>query len=60
MASDVLYEAMKLAAKKRKIKVSPQHDLYKRVDPYFSMSFIVHKMRMTLKPKMLIFVWILV
>ena len=35
MASDVLYEAMKLAAKKRKIKASPQHDLYKRVDPYF-------------------------
>ena len=35
MASDVLYEAMKLAAKKRKIKASPRHDLYKRVDPYF-------------------------
>ncbi len=35
MASDVLYEAMKLAAKNRKIKASPRHDLYKRVDPYF-------------------------
>lgn len=35
MANDKLYLAMKEAAKKRKIKASPQHDLYKRVDPYF-------------------------
>ena len=30
MGKDVLYEAMKIAAKKRKIKASPQHDLYKK------------------------------
>lgn len=30
-----LYQAMKAAAKKRKIKLSAEHDLYKKVDPYF-------------------------
>lgn len=35
MGKDSLYEAMKVAAKKRKIKASPEHDLYKRVEPYF-------------------------
>lgn len=35
MAKDELYEAMKVAAKKRKIKASPEHDLYKMKDPYF-------------------------
>lgn len=30
-----LYQAMKLEAKKRKIKLSAEHDLYKKVDPYF-------------------------
>lgn len=39
MGKDSLYEAMKTAAKKRKIKSSPQHDLYKRVDPYFLHTF---------------------
>ena len=33
MGKDSLYEAMKVAAKKRKIKASPEHDLYKRVEP---------------------------
>lgn len=34
-----LYQAMKAAAKRRKIKLSPQHDLYKKVDPYFYHAF---------------------
>ncbi len=32
---DQLYQAMKVEAKKRGIKASPQHDLYKMVAPYF-------------------------
>ena len=32
---DKLYQAMKDVAKKRKIKSSPQHDLYWTCDPYF-------------------------
>ena len=39
MGKDVLYEAMKIAAKKRKIKASPQHDLYKKDEPYFYCAF---------------------
>lgn len=34
-----LYQAMKVAAKKRKIKLSAEHDLYKKVDPYFFNAF---------------------
>ena len=30
-----LYQAMKIAAKQRKIKLSAEHDIYKKVDPYF-------------------------
>ena len=33
--ADKLYQAMKAVAKKRKIKSSPQHDLYWTCDPYF-------------------------
>lgn len=32
-----LYQAMKSAARARKIKLSAQHDLYKEESPYFSM-----------------------
>ena len=39
MGKDVLYEAMKVAAKRRKIKASPQHDLYKKDEPYFYCAF---------------------
>lgn len=39
MSKDSLYEAMKIAAGKRKIKASPQHDLYKRIEPYFFHTF---------------------
>lgn len=39
MGKDTLYEAMKTAAGKRKIKASPQHDLYKKVEPYFFNAF---------------------
>lgn len=35
MRKDLLYEAMKAAAKQRKFKASPQHDLYKKDGPYF-------------------------
>ena len=35
MGKDMLYEAMKAVAKQRKIKASPQHDLYKKDEPYF-------------------------
>ena len=35
MGKDMLYETMKAVAKQRKIKASPQHDLYKRDEPYF-------------------------
>lgn len=31
----MLYQTMKAATKKRKIKLSAEHDLYKKVDPYF-------------------------
>ncbi len=30
-----IYQAMKIAAKKRKIKLSAEGDIYKKVDPYF-------------------------
>jgi len=40
---DKLYETMKVAAKKRKIRASPQHDLYWMDDPYFfSSSYFWH------------------
>ena len=39
MGKDVLYEAMKVAAKQRKIKASPQHDFYKKDEPYFCCAF---------------------
>lgn len=35
MGKDILYETMKFAAKQRKIKASAEHDLYKKVEPYF-------------------------
>ena len=35
MGKDILYETMKVIAKQRKIKASKEHDLYKKVDPYF-------------------------
>lgn len=35
----LLYQAMKAAAKERKIKLSAEHDLYKKVDPYFFNAF---------------------
>ena len=33
------YQALKIAAKARKIKLSAEHDIYKRVDPYFYHAF---------------------
>lgn len=36
---DKLYQAMKAVAKKRKVRASPQHDLYWMRDPYFFHSF---------------------
>ncbi|MBR0377725.1 MAG: hypothetical protein IJI04_04835, partial [Lachnospiraceae bacterium] len=33
------YKALKLAAKARKIKLSAERDLYKRIDPYFYHAF---------------------
>lgn len=30
-----LYQAMKVATKSRKIKLSAEHDIYKKIDPYF-------------------------
>ncbi|MBQ5562082.1 MAG: hypothetical protein IIT39_01670 [Clostridia bacterium] len=39
MGIDVLHTAMKAAAKKRKIKLSAEDDLYKRIDPYFYDTF---------------------
>ena len=35
MGKDMFYETMKIVAKQRKIKASPQHDLYKKDEPYF-------------------------
>ena len=32
MGKDILYETMKIVAKQRNIKASPQHDLYKKSD----------------------------
>lgn len=39
MGKDTFYEAMKAAAKKRKMKASPQHDLFKKAGPYFYSAF---------------------
>lgn len=40
----ILYQAMKIEAKKRKIKLSMEHDLYKKVDPYFfNVSYYIDK-----------------
>lgn len=36
---DKLYQAMKAAAKKRKLRASPEHDLYRMRDPYFFSAF---------------------
>ena len=33
------YQALKLAAKARKIKLSAERDIYKRIDPYFYHAF---------------------
>ena len=35
MGKDKLYETMKVVAKQRKMKASPQHDLYKKDGLYF-------------------------
>ena len=39
MGKDKLYETMKVVAKQRKMKASPQHDLYKKDEPYFYHAF---------------------
>ena len=39
MGKDMFYETMKGVAKQRKIKASPQHDLYKKDEPYFYHAF---------------------
>ncbi len=40
----ILYQAMKVATNKRKIKLSAEHDIYKRVDPYFfNVSYFIDK-----------------
>ena len=36
---DKFYKALKVATKARKIKLSAQHDIYKRADPYFFSAF---------------------
>jgi len=38
-SADRLYQAMKTAAKGRKVKASPQHDLYRMGGPYFFHAF---------------------
>ena len=39
MGKDILYETMKVIAKQRKFKASPEHDLYKKSEPYFYHAF---------------------
>ena len=39
MSKDQFYEAMKVIAKEKGVKASPQHDLYKAVPPYFLNAF---------------------
>ncbi|MBO7440524.1 MAG: hypothetical protein J6T60_00335 [Bacteroidales bacterium] len=36
-----LYQAMKVEAKRRQIKASPEHDLYKMIPPYFIDTFYI-------------------
>jgi hypothetical protein len=42
---DQLYQAMKVEAKKRGIKASPEHDLYKMVVPYFFNAFYSRELK---------------
>ena len=52
MGKDVLYEAMKVAAKQRKIKASLQYDLYKKDEPYFYCAFYDYDFFIPMKKKL--------
>ncbi len=39
--ADKLYQCMKVVAKGRGIKASPEHDLYKMISPFLLMPFIL-------------------
>lgn len=51
MGKDILYETMKIVAKQRNIKASPQHDLYKKSEPYFYHVFYGFDFRHPYKPE---------